>query len=215
MRIIRRAAVPFMAAIIGAGVGGVALGSIPGPDGTISGCYSKATGALRVINAPTQTCSKSQTPISWNQTGPQGPPGPSNDSSTYMNLPQAVGASPTNFMSLDGLGELVARCEASYLPDPNEINTNVLFSNTTNDMLTLLGGPDTTGTVDPGELAGGWGANIVPNGSALSEGSTDNFSVYDPTTQQLVRITLSTVVNVTGDCEFVGSLQTSTAQPAS
>jgi hypothetical protein len=72
MRVLRRALVPFAAAVLGAGVGGVALGSIPGEGGTISGCYSKFSGALRVINAPTQTCSKSQVPIAWSQTGPSG-----------------------------------------------------------------------------------------------------------------------------------------------
>lgn len=76
MRIIRRARVPFIAAIIGAAVGGVALASIPGSDGTISGCYSKLTGALRVIDASKQKCPSYQVPISWSQTGPAGPPGP-------------------------------------------------------------------------------------------------------------------------------------------
>lgn len=52
-------------------VSGVAYATIPS-SGVISGCYSKLTGALRVINAPTQTCSKSQVPIVWNQTGPSG-----------------------------------------------------------------------------------------------------------------------------------------------
>lgn len=39
---------------------------------TINGCVSTKTGALRISS----TCSRSETPISWNVTGPQGPAGP-------------------------------------------------------------------------------------------------------------------------------------------
>jgi hypothetical protein len=57
------------------GVRGVAYATIPGPGGVISGCYSKLTGALWVIDASKQTCPSCQVPISWSETGPQGPPG--------------------------------------------------------------------------------------------------------------------------------------------
>jgi hypothetical protein len=35
----------------------------------ISGCYNNSTGALRVINAPSKSCTTKQTPISWNALG--------------------------------------------------------------------------------------------------------------------------------------------------
>lgn len=59
-------------------LGGVAWASIPDPGGVIHGCYAKSTGALRVVDTskPTGVCSEKQVPISWNQTGPQGVPGP-------------------------------------------------------------------------------------------------------------------------------------------
>jgi hypothetical protein len=41
----------------------------------INGCVSKSRGAVRVVTPPAH-CSRSETPISWNITGPQGPQGP-------------------------------------------------------------------------------------------------------------------------------------------
>jgi len=54
--------------------GGVALATIPGPGGVIHGCYAKFSGAVRVID--TGQCKSTENPLSWNQTGPQGPMGP-------------------------------------------------------------------------------------------------------------------------------------------
>jgi len=57
-------------------LGGVAYATIPGSDGVIHGCYLKAVGSLRVIDPSTgQHCTAVETPIQWNQTGPQGPQG--------------------------------------------------------------------------------------------------------------------------------------------
>jgi hypothetical protein len=59
---------------------GVAIAAIPDSNGVISGCYTKVGGNLRVIDTEKgQTCLKQELPISWNQAGPQGPPGPSGD----------------------------------------------------------------------------------------------------------------------------------------
>lgn len=58
----------------------VATGHIPSADGTIYGCYVSqsavhgSTGMLRVVGDVSE-CRASETPIFWNQTGPQGPPG--------------------------------------------------------------------------------------------------------------------------------------------
>lgn len=93
------------AAALGAGAA-IAVGSIPGSDKTITGCYAGTTGAtvgqdleyreppgaLRVIDPsltnpnpaggpnsppdPARECQGGETQITWNQTGPQGPTGP-------------------------------------------------------------------------------------------------------------------------------------------
>lgn len=60
--------------------GGVAFATIPGPDGTITGCYTKnagvfdAKGAVRVVDAGSE-CRSSELVLTWNQTGPPGPAG--------------------------------------------------------------------------------------------------------------------------------------------
>ena len=58
--------------------GGVAYATIPDSNGVIHGCYDSKSGALRVIDPSTsQTCLNKETAVTWNQTGPQGPAGPS------------------------------------------------------------------------------------------------------------------------------------------
>jgi hypothetical protein len=53
---------------------GVATGAIPASEGTISACYSKANGDLRVIDSEAgETCKSSENELSWNQ----GTPAPS------------------------------------------------------------------------------------------------------------------------------------------
>jgi hypothetical protein len=47
---------------------GVATGAIPSGDGTITACYSKANGDLRVIDSEAgQTCKASENELSWKQ----------------------------------------------------------------------------------------------------------------------------------------------------
>jgi len=90
-----KVAIPTVAAF-GAGAA-IAIGAIPGSDGTITGCYvtntdvisayQAAPGELRVIDPslparqpsgapnPQAVCLNGEAPISWNQSGPQGPQG--------------------------------------------------------------------------------------------------------------------------------------------
>jgi hypothetical protein len=65
---------------IGAGVaacvlGGVVYAAVPAPDGAIHGCYNKSTGALRIIDPTSQSCTSKEVAIDWNQVGPAGPQG--------------------------------------------------------------------------------------------------------------------------------------------
>jgi hypothetical protein len=55
---------------------GVAYATIPDGNGVIHGCYAKSGGALRVIDASVRNCPKSETALSWNVQGIQGPQGP-------------------------------------------------------------------------------------------------------------------------------------------
>lgn len=57
--------------------GGIAVAAIPDDGGVIQACYTKNTGALRVIDtARGQTCHPSkELALAWSQTGPKGDPG--------------------------------------------------------------------------------------------------------------------------------------------
>jgi Collagen triple helix repeat (20 copies) len=64
------------AAVVLCTAAGLAYAAIPGSDSVIKGCYAKQSGDLRVIDAEAgKTCLSSEIPLSWNQTGPTGPPG--------------------------------------------------------------------------------------------------------------------------------------------
>ena len=73
-----RFVLPTLAAL-GAGAA-VAFAAIPAADGTIHACINPAStppGAVRIIDdATTPTCAAGETPLTWNQTGPEGPTGP-------------------------------------------------------------------------------------------------------------------------------------------
>lgn len=53
---------------------GVAFAQIPAQDGTISACYSRSGGALRVVDEG-QACKNGETRLTWNQKGEPGPAG--------------------------------------------------------------------------------------------------------------------------------------------
>jgi hypothetical protein len=55
---------------------GVAVAAIPSSSGVVSACYSKKTGAVRVVDkAKKQKCRKGEKALSWSQKGPAGAPG--------------------------------------------------------------------------------------------------------------------------------------------
>jgi hypothetical protein len=64
--------------------GGIAYAAIPGPDGVISGCRHKQSGALRVIDSSESCNGSTEVALSWNQTGAEGPPGPPGPSDAYF-----------------------------------------------------------------------------------------------------------------------------------
>lgn len=65
-------------------LGVIAYASIPDADGIIHGCYKKSGGTLRVIDDAVGQCdSRAENPVQWNQTGPQGAPGPRGPSDAW------------------------------------------------------------------------------------------------------------------------------------
>jgi hypothetical protein len=57
---------------------GFAVAAIPDSSGSITGCYAKKKGNLRVIDA-SKKCRKGERKIAWNQEGPPGAAGPKGD----------------------------------------------------------------------------------------------------------------------------------------
>ncbi len=58
-------------------LGGASIAAIPGRDGVMNACYSKKTGAVRLVDkAKKQKCRKGERATSWNQKGEPGNPGP-------------------------------------------------------------------------------------------------------------------------------------------
>lgn len=89
-----------LATVVLAGSLAWAVGTIPGTDGVIHGCYNNSKGALRVIDPTTDSCTDRERSIFWNQTGPPGPagspgpqgsPGPSGSDGAVANLDQLDG----------------------------------------------------------------------------------------------------------------------------
>lgn len=72
-------------------VGGLAVAYAAIPDsgtGVITGCYKNNGGDLRVIDAQAgATCPGGYTQLTWNQTGPAGPPGLSGLEEVIITLP--------------------------------------------------------------------------------------------------------------------------------
>lgn len=75
-RLPRRTASLWAVVVFGALTASIAYASIPDGAGVIHGCYSKISGALRVIDtAKGQKCSGTELALTWSQTGPKGTTG--------------------------------------------------------------------------------------------------------------------------------------------
>jgi len=75
-RILRSKRIAGIAAIAVAASAGAAYAAIPGGDGVVHGCFTKSSGALRVIDASATTCKSGEGALNWDQQGTPGTPGP-------------------------------------------------------------------------------------------------------------------------------------------
>lgn len=75
---VARNTVAYVALIVAAiAAAGAAFAAIPGSGGVISSCYlTDPPHTLRVIDAASESCNRSETALSWNQQGAEGPAGP-------------------------------------------------------------------------------------------------------------------------------------------
>ena len=89
---------------------GVAVASIPNTNGVIYGCYSKTTGALRVIDAPSKHCASTERAIHWNQQGAAGAISLTALDNTSCQLPS--GKATTHLAINAASGEVTITCMA-------------------------------------------------------------------------------------------------------
>jgi hypothetical protein len=85
------------------GAAGMAVASIPGQGGVVSGCYSNSNGGLRVIDTEAgDACKTNETAIQWSQTGPQGIAGPQGPAGPAGDTGPAGPAGPAGPQGLQG-----------------------------------------------------------------------------------------------------------------
>lgn len=70
-----RLTVLLLSIVVLAGLSALVYAGIPGRDGTITGCYKKESGQLRVVDAK-KPCKRNERRLTWNQRGRPGPTGP-------------------------------------------------------------------------------------------------------------------------------------------
>jgi len=113
MKSSRRVRVTLLAALtLGAAAGGIAYAAIPDTNGVIHACYATKDGTLRVIDNSTVSCNTSkEQELSWNQVGPQGPPGPG--ATTFdATIPVPDGPTEVTLATFAGV-ELLAQCSVN------------------------------------------------------------------------------------------------------
>jgi hypothetical protein len=121
---------------------GVAIGAIPASDGTITACYSKANGDLRVIDSEAgQTCKASENELSWNQGTP---------------APRVIVV--TTFLDPGETGEARAECPEGQKATGGGFTSAIL--DPTNDVVVKDSEPLTFGGVPVG-----WVAKFTNNAS--------------------------------------------------
>jgi hypothetical protein len=128
----RRHAVAFLALFVALGGTSYAVtqGGVVGSGGQINACVLKGSGVVRLVS-PSESCRGSEQPVSWNQTGLPGSPGP-------VRVTVRVGA-PTTIAGGDAAREGTASVNCSEgekavggggfeNPPPNGQNNTVLYS---------------------------------------------------------------------------------------
>jgi hypothetical protein len=85
------------------------LAIIPGPNGVISGCFSKDGGALRILDTALGGCGTNETMLTWNQPGPQGLAGPAGPQGATGTTGTAGQPGPVGFEGPAGATGLAGR----------------------------------------------------------------------------------------------------------
>lgn len=178
-----------------------AFASIPGPSGSISACYTKNGGSLRVTDS-SSTCNSNETSISWNQVGPQGPLGPAGPAGAAgpagpMGLAGAAGpagtagaqgpAGPPGAQGAPGAIGPVGATGATGATGPQgpagpagSVTAHIVESN----VVSVLAGSGAGATADcnPGEIVtgGGYVLDGLTSSPLVEKQSSPDFSLTGP-----------------------------------
>jgi hypothetical protein len=121
--------------------GGVAFATIPDSNGTITGCYNRTNGNLRIVDSGND-CRQNENAINWNQrgvpgptgaTGPVGPPGPPGGGAGAR-LPELImSGGESRVLLTKGALTLTARCSLSVIvpggADPTDLAEVLISTN--------------------------------------------------------------------------------------
>ena len=133
-------------ALVAAGAGIEAIASIPDAHGVIHGCYSKSTGALRVIDSAKHKCPRGTKSLNWNQRGPRGPRGARGAlATTPINVSYTTTRATAYTLKTNNL-TLLLECGDNRI-GPNAANV-VVYAQSTHGVTTITettsGSPSTT-----------------------------------------------------------------------
>lgn len=151
-----------------AAAAGVAYATVPDDQGVIHACYKTDKGQLRVVDA--STCSPGESPITWNQTGPQGPPGPPGSDPGAEEFVGRFGNNTNNAAATDGaactLGQVLLTASPNLTAGGVAANGQLLSITQNQALFELLGttyGGDGRNTFALPDLRG-----IAPNNMTYS-----------------------------------------------
>jgi hypothetical protein len=106
---------------------GVADAAIPGADGSVSGCYGKLTGIVRVIDPAGGTCNaRFEIPITWSVRGPIGPKGDPGDPGPTGATGATGPTGPKGDKGEPGMNEIYARREILAVTLPGDYATRTV-----------------------------------------------------------------------------------------
>lgn len=132
-----------LAAVVGGATTAIVTAAIPSSNGTISACYGKINGNLRVIDAESgKTCNGLENPLSWSSSG-----GNTQTISNAMTVP-VNGSGDQVLLNVPGYGELVV--EADTCTDSSILQVH--FVNTTSSVEQFgLGSTTYNSALNPGQ----------------------------------------------------------------
>ena len=180
---------------------GVAQAAIPSATGVYTACYDAKGGTLHVVDSSVTTCPRGQIgPLTWSQTGPQGPAGTQGPAGpTGTQGPEGPQGSPGVIANLDSIDGLP--CTRPGATGAVELVTDTYSGVGVIACVFSIGTPAvdafSNSRLSPTDLAVACGGSRIVSGTTVPYGSSDWFKLsWTPTsTCPTVRIRFTTNPN--------------------